>query len=263
MLHCGPMNTQAAATPGTIVIGTSGWHYPHWRGRFYPPDLPREEWLAFYAGQLPGVEINNSFYRLPEPATIDRWRERTPPGFVFAVKAPRTITHLRKLRNCADTLGLFLGRLERFGRKLGPVLFQLPPRWHCNPARLEAFLGLLPLGFRYAFEFRDPSWHTDPIHALLREHGAASCIFDLEGQTSPLKTTTDFVYLRLHGPAPQPYSGSYADPALGTWSARVKRWTRREGRDVFLFFDNDERAHAVRNALRAVSLTVPSETGPG
>lgn len=235
---------------GQILVGTSGWHYPHWKSLFYPEDVARADWLAFYGERLPGVEVNNSFYRLPEASTIDEWREATPKGFVFAVKAPRTITHLKKLRNCESSVEGFLVRLERFGTKLGPILFQLPPHWHCNPRRLEEFLGLLPENQRYAFEFRDPTWHTEAVYELLAARNAAFCIYDLGAFTSPLETTANFVYVRLHGPGKEAYSGSYRDPTLRTWAGRVKRWARREGRDVSVFFDNDQNAYAAKNAAR-------------
>ena len=235
---------------GTIAIGTSGWHYPHWKGRLYPRDLATNEWLATYAEHFAAVEVNNSFYKLPDASTIEAWTNAVPRDFRFAVKAPRSITHLRKLRNCAESVELFQERIEVFGRHLGPILFQLPPRWHCNAQRLAEFLELLPLGTRYAFEFRDHSWHTDDIYDLLADHNAAFCIYDLEAFTSPLKTTADFVYVRLHGPSEQAYTGSYQNPTLRTWTGRAKRWSGREKRDVFVFFDNDQQGFAVKNALR-------------
>ncbi len=245
-----PMGDEAT---GRIAIGTSGWHYPHWKGRLYPPSLPRSEWLDFYAGRFPAVELNSSFYRLPEPSTVETWQASVPDEFIFAVKAPRAITHLKKLRNCAESVDRFMERLQGFHQRLGPVLFQLPPRWHSNPQRLSEFLESLPAGVRYAFEFRDPTWHTDEVYDLLADHNAAFCIYDLESFTSPLTTTADFVYVRLHGPDEQAYSGNYGDPTLRTWTGRAKRWARREKRDVYVFFDNDQRGFAVRNALRMQS----------
>ncbi|MDJ0872578.1 MAG: DUF72 domain-containing protein [Gammaproteobacteria bacterium] len=240
--------TEKAA--GSIAAGTSGWHYPHWKNRLYPRDLPPTAWLSFYAEHFPAVEVNNSFYRLPEAATIEEWVTNVPESFLFAVKAPRGITHLKKLRNCAASLDQFLERLELFGPRLGPVLFQLPPHWHANPQRLGEFLELLPIGRRYVFEFRDHSWHTDDVYDLLADHNAAFCIYDLETFTSPLKTTADFVYVRLHGPGEQAYTGSYGNATLRTWTGRAKRWASREKRDVYVFLDNDERGYAVKNALR-------------
>jgi uncharacterized protein YecE (DUF72 family) len=241
------------AREGRIIVGTSGWHYPHWRGPFYPADLPKQTWLPFFADRFPAVEVNNSFYRLPEAGTLALWGNQTPAGFQFAVKAPRTITHLKKLRNAAGSLELFLGRVQHLGEKLGPILFQLPPRWHANPQRLGEFLALLPQRHRYAFEFRDRSWHCLEVYKLLTEHDAAFCIYDLEAFTAPLQITADLVYLRLHGPGEQAYTGSYADATLSTWAARAQCWARREQRDVYIFFDNDQEAYAVKNALRLMA----------
>ncbi len=234
--------------PGMIHVGTSGWHYPHWGGKFYPHDLGSSHWLPFYTQHFRTVEVNNSFYRLPEGTTLDHWREQAPRDFLFTLKAPRTITHLKKLRNCKSAVGIFLGRLERLGRKLGPILFQLPPRWHCNTQRLQAFLDLLPDRYRYAFEFRDQSWHTEETYLILKERDIAFCIYDLEGFTSPLVATADFVYIRLHGPGQQAYAGSYTRSSIRTWAGRANRWDRREGRQVYVYFDNDEAAFAVKNA---------------
>lgn len=230
----------------TVRIGTSGWQYRHWKKRFYPEKLPRAEWLRYYAGVFDSVEVNASFYRLPETEDIARWCESTPAGFRFAVKAPRGITHFKKLKNCETQVETLAGRLEAFGARLGPVLFQLPPRWRCNPRRLEEFLGMLPRDWPIAFEFRDPSWHNDEIYALLAERGAAFCIYDLDGATSALEAPGEFVYVRLHGPRAD-YTGNYRAPTLRTWAGRALGW-QRKGMAVYLFFDNDQRAYAARNA---------------
>jgi uncharacterized protein YecE (DUF72 family) len=241
--------TAPGSGPRAIRVGTSGWHYPHWQGPFYPADLPAGRWLGHYAEALATVEVNGSFYHLPEAATFTAWREQTPQGFLFALKAPRSITHMHKLRNCAQPLAPFLARARLLGPKLGPLLFQLPPRWHANPRRLAEFLAELPAGLRYAFELRDPSWHTDAVYGVLRERNAAFCIFDLAGFTAPLTVTADFVYLRLHGPSEHPYQGSYGEPQLRDWAARARQWAGRGAKDVYLYFDNDQAGYAVRNAL--------------
>ena len=227
-------------------IGTSGWHYPHWSGPFYPPGLGAHQWLAYYAAHLAAVEINNSFYRLPEIHTLRAWVGQTPAQFVFAVKASRYITHMKKLKDPARSLEAFLCVLDALGEKCGPALFQLPPRWRCNPARLEEFLRALPVGRTYAFELRDPSWHNQEVYQLLRSHNAGFCVYELAGFRSPITITADFAYVRLHGPATA-YSGSYSRQALRKWAQRLLAWTHL--RAVYVYFDNDESAYAARNAM--------------
>jgi len=230
----------------SIRIGTSGWHYRHWTGRFYPPGMDSDDWLAFYADAFDCVEINNSFYRLPTAETIDQWLARTPPEFVFTLKASRYITHMKKLHDCASPLAALLPLARRFGDRLAAVLFQLPPRWHVNQARLAEFLAILPPDLRYAVEFRDPSWHVESVYALLRDHGVAFCQYDLGGQRSPPVTTSDLVYLRLHGPR-QAYAGSYAEGEIRAWARQLRAWDA-QGDDVYVFFDNDQDACAVQDA---------------
>lgn len=232
-----------------VHIGTSGWHYAHWKGPFYPQDIKKADWLGFYAERFDCVELNNSFYNLPDPQACDAWREQTPAGFRFSVKAWRMITHRKKLKDPEEYLRRFFEPLARLGEKAGPVLFQLPPRWRCNVARLQTFLETLPRGDgqRYAFEFRDPSWHNDEVYAALEAHGAAFCVFELGGMRSPVVTTANLGYVRLHGPD-GPYAGSYPRRTLRRWAERLEAW-RRKGRDTWLFFDNDEAGYAAKNAL--------------
>lgn len=240
------------AEGGRVYVGTSGWHYEAWKGPFYPPGLRTEEMLGFYCRRFRTVEINNSFYRLPSAETFRQWRETVPGDFLFAVKGSRFITHMKKLKDPREPLELFLGRARELGEKLGPVLFQLPPRWRVNAARLADFLEALPSGYRYAFEFRDESWFTDEVYAVLREHGAAFCIYDLDRRLSPLAVTCGFVYVRLHGPN-GPYQGSYDDEALSAWARRIRAWLA-EGKDVYCYFDNDQYGYAALNALSLKSL---------
>ncbi len=235
-----------------LYIGTSGWNYPHWRDAFYPSGLPPADWLRFYARHFPSVEINATFYRLPSHETLDAWRDAVPPDFRFAVKASRYITHLKKLKDPDSSIASFFERLERLGDRLGPILFQLPPRWHVNIERLAAFLDALPAGYRYAFEFRDHSWWDPAVTDLLASYGAAFCIFDLDGQTSQSVTTTDFVYLRWHG-ADGPYRGGYCDAQLRSLANRLQRWLD-DGQDVHMYFDNDTEAQAPRDAARLQEL---------
>lgn len=232
--------------PAELWIGTSGWHYAHWRGPVYPERLPSARWLAFYAQRFRTVEINNTFYRLPAETTLEAWRKAVPPGFCFAVKASRLITHMKKLTDADATVPGFLARVERIGPALGPILFQLPPRWDCNPDRLAAFLAVLPPRRRYAFELRDARWHTQKVYRLLERAGAAFCAYDLAGFQSPVVVTTDFAYVRLHGPDGA-YQGSYTRAALRAWARRIREeWKSLAA--VYVYFDNDEAGYAVHNA---------------
>jgi uncharacterized protein YecE (DUF72 family) len=231
-----------------IRIGTSGWNYPHWSGTFYPEDLPAEEWLGYYSRQLDTVELNKSFYNLPDPAQFETWRETVPEDFLFAVKASRYITHMKKLNDPRDATARFFEHAASLRDRRGPVLFQLPPRWKANPSRLAAFLEALPRGERPVFEFRDRSWITEEITELLRSHSAAFCIYELAGYTTPLLTTAEFSYVRLHGPGAA-YEGRYDDETLGGWA----QWAREidaGGRDVYIYFDNDQHGYAPNNAVR-------------
>ncbi len=178
---------------GNMHIGTSGWSYDHWRGAFYPETLPAGRWLEFYARQFNSVGINSSFYRLPKEKTLQNWCDGVPDGFVFTVKANRFITHMKKLKDARHTMSPFLQRISVLGERLGPVLLQLLPRWHFNEHRLASFLASLRTDFRYAFEFRDPSWMNEQTCAQLAQHGAAFCIYELDGFTSPGEVTTDFI----------------------------------------------------------------------
>jgi uncharacterized protein YecE (DUF72 family) len=231
-----------------VRVGTSGWHYQHWRENFYPPgEAPS---LAYYAKRFDTVEINNSFYRLPAAETFQSWRDRSPPGFLFAVKASRFITHMKKLTDPEGGFEKFFAAVAHLGPKLGPVLFQLPPRWRCNLDRLERFLETIaPKRLRCAFEFRNETWFGPQLEALLSRHNAAFCIYDIAQRRSPLTATADFVYIRLHGPEAAAYAGSYGDAALRDWAERIRAW-RSEGRDVFCYFDNDQKAYAAADALR-------------
>ena len=231
-----------------IHIGTSGWSYGHWRGPFYPPDLREDRWLAYYAARLDSVEINNTFYRLPAPETLEGWRDAVPEAFVFSVKASRFITHMKKLKDPEATLAPFFERVNELAPKLRPVLFHLPPRWRLDLPRLGRFLEALPAGGGYAFEFRDPSWWTDPLYELLDRHEAAFCIHDLGGAQSPIVTTGNLVYVRLHGPD-GPYRGHYDAAALAGWADRCSAWAT-QGRRVYCYFDNDQAGYAALNALR-------------
>ena len=231
-----------------IYIGTSGWQYQHWVSSFYPAELAPGQFLTYYAEQFRTVEINNTFYQLPQPETLVRWREAAPKQFVFASKAHRYITHFKKLNNCEDSICTLFNRLEILESKLGPILFQLPPRWHVNIDRLACFLDALPEGYRYGFEFRDRSWLIPEVYELLENHRVALCAYDLGGFRSPVVPTADFFYIRLHGPE-GPYHGSYDGRTLNSWVRRFARWLK-SGQDVYCYFDNDEHGYAAANAAR-------------
>lgn len=235
-----------------LRIGTSGWDYKHWRETFYPPgERPN---LCRYAEQFDTVEINNSFYRLPSPETFEKWHDGTPADFLFAVKASRFITHMKKLKDPAGSFEKFFSAVAHLGPKLGPILFQFPPRWGRNLHRLSDFLGVIqPKRLRCAFEFRNETWFQPEIVDLLARHNAAFCIYDIAQRRSPLSATADFLYIRLHGPGAAAYSGSYSDDALSEWAARIGAWQSSQ-RDVFCYFDNDQKAYAAGDALRLKAL---------
>ncbi len=238
-----------------VLIGTSGWSYRHWRGPFYPEDLPSERWLAHYAQHFPTVEIDGTFYRLPDHATFARWQQQTPAHFRFALKASRSITHFKKLKDSDAALARLLERSAALGDKRGPILFQLPPRWHADPMRLACFLRRLPPGPRYAFEFRHPSWFCEAVYDLLRAFECAFCIYQLGALESPVLRTAPFLYLRLHGPR-APYQGRYGRRALQPWARRIRTWAR-QGHPVYCYFDNDAQAHAVADAQTLQALLTP------
>lgn len=231
-----------------IHIGTSGWSYEHWRGSFYPDDLASCDRLAYYAQQFGSVEINSSFYHLPAEATLQHWYETTPDDFVFSAKASRYITHMKKLREPEHSVPALLDRISLLGDKLGPILFQLPPNWRCNAARLQAFLDSLDTDYRYAFEFRDHSWLNAETTALLERHNAAFCIYELEGFRTADIITADFIYVRLHGPD-SAYQGSYRHRALSARADQFLAWAE-QGRTVYCFFDNDQSGYAAKDAQR-------------
>lgn len=208
--------------------------------------------LSFYLQNFDTVEVNNSFYKLPAPGTFASWRDATPEDFVFAVKASRFLTHNKKLKDPENALNNFLPRAVELGEKLGPILFQLPPKWRCNPERLELFLEALPRDHRYAFEFREPSWHCAPVFEILRRYNAAYCIYELAGFSTANEITADWTYVRLHGPGGK-YQGSYSDATLATWAEQIKEWESRL-RAVYVYFDNDQAGFAAHNAIRLKQL---------
>lgn len=227
-------------------IGTSGWVYPHWKGVFYPEDLPQGSWFEHYACRFATVEINNTFYRLPEEKTFDAWREQAPEGFRYAVKVNRYITHLKHLRQCAEPLERFLGRARRLGDCLGPVLYQLPPHWGGDPQRLEQFAALLPPDLIHVFEFRNEGWFIEPVREVLQRCGLSFCIFSLPGTRCPPWVTADAVYIRFHGSG-WAYGGRYSREELRPWAQRIQEFLASD-HDVYVYFNNDAFGYALENA---------------
>lgn len=244
------MSTGTSLSSGKVLIGTSGYAYPEWRGRFYPDKLRANAMLPFYAERFATVEINASFYRMPNPSIVAGWAAATPTNFVFALKAPRRITHDRRLREVAEPLGLFRDAASALGHKLGPLLFQLPPNFRKDAGRLADLLLLLPPGLRCAFEFRHASWFADDVYELLRARDAALCIADTEAGTTPDVATAGWGYLRLRDVA-------YTDAELDAWAARILRpgW-----RDAFVYFKHEETAAGPELGAR---LQARLRSGPG
>lgn len=232
----GPLLGRAASAraayvaPVRILAGTSGYSYPAWKGSFYPKDLPSSRMLAAYAERLPTVEVNSTFYRIPRPETFAGWRAQVPPSFVFALKAPQIVTHVRRLAGVAGDVERFLSAAAELGSALGPVLWQLPPSLRKDLPRLRDLLALLPRGGRAAFEFRHESWHDDAVLLALREAGAALCIADADAGTTPLEPTAPFGYLRLRRP-------DYDRAALAAWAHRIRTqpWS-----EAFVYFKHED-----------------------
>ena len=232
---------------GRIHIGCSGWIYRHWRELFYPPKLAQHRWFAFYAETFDTVELNTSFYHLPKPETFTKWRDQAPDGFRYAVKAPRFITHMKKLKDCAEPVHEFLGRARNLGDRIGPILYQLPPRWGFNRERLEQFIALLPRDLVHVFEFRETSWLTEEVLALLDEAGIAFCAHDMIGLSTQPWASGPIAYLRFHGGVGK-YWGRYSDETLLGWTDWIVDQARG-GRDVWCYFNNDIDGHAIHDAL--------------
>ena len=228
-----------------LYVGTSGWQYPDWRLTFYPREVPQRELLRHYAERFGTVELNNSFYRLPEASSFRRWREETPDDFVVAVKMSRFLTHLKRLRDPEEPAARFLERAGELGPKLGPILVQLPPRMRADPERLAATLDCFPERTRVAVEFRDDSWYDDRVRAVLERHGAALCLADSPRRRTPEWRTAPWGFVRFHEGRASPHP-CYGRRALATWAERIAGlWP---GADVYCYFNNDTHACAVRDA---------------
>jgi len=232
---------------GRARVGCSGWQYKHWRGDFYPADLPQARWFEHYAARFDTVEINSSFYRLPERETFAAWARRAPMRFLFAVKASRFLTHMKKLKDPEEPIDRLFTRMRALGRHLGPVLYQLPPGWKVDVGRFRHFLGVLPRDARHVVEFRDPTWYDKEIYRLMEERGVALCLHDMPGSATGRERVGPFVYVRFHG-ASSKYGGGYTKDRLRSW-AKWLNAQRDAGADVFAYFNNDEGGHAPRDAV--------------
>jgi len=266
-----------------VRIGTSGWHYGHWAGPFYPADLPKDKWFAYYAKNFDTVEINNTFYHLPREETFRNWCKQAPAGFLFAVKANRYITHIKRLKDPQEVLDRFFERVRLLKGSLGPILYQLPPSLHKDLDRLEFFLQVLrnvilnpspcsrtgsakrpvlrssssataedgseeslPRRPDSVFEFRHESWYCEDTYKLLGRFGVGFCIHDLSGLESPRVVTGDIIYVRFHGTTGR-YSGCYSKSMLANWAKWLKD-RAKDVRSIYVYFNNDEAAYAIRNA---------------
>jgi uncharacterized protein YecE (DUF72 family) len=221
-------------------------------GTFYPPGTKQKDRFPYYQKFFKTVELNSPFYHLPPRQTFEKWKDDVPDDFIYAVKASRFITHMKKLNDAGDSLTRLLDNASGLDEKLSIILFQLPPKWEINVERFRTFLEKLPKGNRYTFEFRDQTWYREEIYSLLREFNCAFCIYELARHVSPIEITANYVYVRLHGPGDK-YQGSYSDEVLEEWAARCKDWSE-SGKDVYVYFDNDQEGFAAFNAIKLQEL---------
>lgn len=232
-------------------IGTSGWNYDDWKGRFYPEDLPSSRWLEYFVQHFSTVEINFSFYKWPDREQFAKWAQETPDDFIFAVKASRYLTHRKKLKDPAQPIERTIASVRGLGDKLGPTLFQLPPHWKVNVQRLREFLALLPRDIRYAFEFRDPTWLVDEVFDLLSEYGVANCIMAAPDLPRVMRVTAPFSYIRMHSGGAETES-KFTEEQLKWWAEQIKAMLNTM--DVYVYFNNDWKGFALENAQRLIEL---------
>lgn len=230
-------------------IGTSGWSYAGWLGNFYPEKIKSELILPYYSERLDSVELNNSFYQIPQEKNVKKWVEITPENFVFSCKANRYITHFKKLHDIHDTVDKLLKVFSCFEQKLGPILFQFPPSWPIDLPLLQQFIEELPQNFLYTFEFRHKSWFCEALYDLLHKHQMSLCFYDHKLYRSPEMVTGNFIYIRMHGPTSEAYKGAYEQSTLLEYAAKLKQW-HSEGKAIYCYFDNDEKANAPQDAQR-------------
>lgn len=231
---------------GKVYIGTSGFSYSHWgKGIFYPKDLSQTKWFEYYCQHFDTVELNVSFYRLPKKEVFVNWQKRAGKDFVFSVKGNRYITHVKKLKDCRESVKRFFQNADGIKNGKDIILWQLPPRFRANLERLESFLGILPKAWRHAFEFRDESWLNNSIYELLKKRNIAVVFQDYPQWPITKKVTTDFIYLRLHG-RKKLYSSCYTENELKNWAKKIRTWTKRD-LDVYTYFNNDALGYAIEN----------------
>jgi uncharacterized protein YecE (DUF72 family) len=235
-----------------LLIGTSGWVYKHWLEVFYPPRFPGERMLPFYAEHFSTVEVNFSFYKLPERAVFEKWRDQAPPGFCFAVKGSRYLTHMKKLKDPEEPLARLMQHAGGLGEKLGPVLFQFPSKWRINLERLDAFLVALRsyAPQRFAFEFRHRTWLVPEVFERLERAGAALCLPVGWGLPREEVLTAPWTYIRMHGGRE---SVGFGDDELAEWAGKIRAFMAA-GADAYVYFNNDPAGHAVRDARRLAEL---------
>lgn len=241
-------------------IGTSGWHYKHWRGLFFPEKMAADRWLEYYSKYFNTVEINSSFYHLPLESTFTKWYQMVPSEFCFSVKTSRYITHLKRLQNAKEPFSTFANRAKYLQNKLGPLLYQLPPNFHQDNELLEVFLADLDNKLKHVFEFRHRSWMEESTFNLLRKYNAGFCIFDMPGFSSPPEVTADFAYIRLHGKG-ELYGGSYPDTELSRWAEKIINLSVGK-KEIYVYFNNDAKANAVQNALTLIKYLGGKSTYP-
>jgi uncharacterized protein YecE (DUF72 family) len=237
---------------GKIFIGTSGWMYDHWHGIFYPENLPKEEWLSYYQRYFSTVEINNTFYHLPKEATFKRWKKLAKRNFIFSVKANRFITHIKRLKDCREPLNLFVKRAKLLKNNLGPILYQLPPKWKLNLERFDSFIKLLPKKMVNVFEFRDPRWFNREIYTLLKRNKLVFCIYSMPGIDCPYQITAENIYIRMHGGSIL-YGSNYSLQELKELADFIKTQSKKL-QNIYVYFNNDAYGFAVKNALKLQEL---------
>ncbi|RUR09384.1 DUF72 domain-containing protein [Legionella sp. km772] len=243
----------------TFNIGTSGWSYAGWLGNFYPEKIKSTLILPYYANHLDSVELNNSFYQIPSTKNITRWKDITPDNFIFSCKANRYITHFKKLEDTSETLERLLHAFSHFEEKLGPILFQFPPYWAKDIERLKQFIKQLPEKYLYTFEFRHKSWFCEELYELLHQYSAALCFYDHKLFRSPEVVTGDFIYIRMHGPNATAYQGAYEESTLEEYAKKLVNW-HKDGKAIYCYFDNDEKANAPKDAQRLRALLCTAST---